>query len=70
MIKFLEWLAVSPLASFVKIFAAGVLGWVVVNVDSLSLHPAIAIGIASALPVVINWLNPVDSRYGNEGDID
>jgi hypothetical protein len=69
-IKFLEWLAVSPLASFVKIFAAGVLGWVVVNVDSLSLHPAIAIGIASALPVVINWLNPVDSRYGNEGDID
>jgi hypothetical protein len=64
--KFLEWLAVSPLASFAKIFGAGVLGWVVVNIDSLDLHPAVAIGIASALPVIINWLNPVDTRYGTQ----
>ncbi len=68
--NFLSWLAVSPLASFVKIFAAGVLGWVVLNLDNLSVHPAVAIGLASALPVIINWLNPVDSRYGNEGDIE
>lgn len=68
--KFLEWLAISPLASFVKIFAAGVLGWFVVNMDSLNVHPAVAIGLASALPVVINWLNPSDSRYGNEGELD
>lgn len=68
--KFLEWLAVSPLASFAKIFGAGVLGWVVVNIDSLNLHPAVAIGIASALPVIINWLNPVDARYGTEGELD
>lgn len=70
MVKFLDWLAVSPLASFAKIFAAGVLGWFVVNVDSLSVHPAVAIGLASALPVVINWLNPNDTRYGNEGELD
>ena len=70
MVKFLDWLAVSPLASFAKIFAAGVLGWFVVNVDSLSVHPAVAIGLASALPVVINWLNPNDTRYGNEGKLD
>jgi hypothetical protein len=70
MVKFLDWLASSPLASFAKIFAAGVLGWLVVNVDSLSVHPAVAIGLASALPVVINWLNPSDTRYGNEGTID
>ena len=68
--NFLGWLASSPLASFAKIFAAGVLGWFVVNMDSLSVHPAVAIGLVSALPVVINWLNPSDSRYGNEGELD
>lgn len=68
--QFLSWLASSPLASFAKIFGAGVLGWVVLNLDSLSIHPAIAIGLASALPVLVNWLNPVDSRYGNEVELD
>jgi hypothetical protein len=68
--SFLLWLASSPLASFAKIFGAGVLGWIVVNVDSFNVHPAVAIGLASALPVIINWLNPVDSRYGNEGDVE
>ena len=68
--KVLDWLAISPLASFAKVFVAGALGWFVVNMDSLNVHPAIAIGLASALPVVINWLNPSDSRYGNEGTLD
>jgi hypothetical protein len=68
--NFLSWLASSPLASFAKIFAAGVLGWVVLNLDSLNIHPAVAIGLASALPVIVNWLNPSDSRYGNEGELD
>lgn len=63
--NFLSWLASSPLASFAKIFGAGVLGWVVLNVDTFNVHPAIAIGLASALPVVINWLNPEDARYGS-----
>lgn len=63
--NFLSWLASSPLASFAKIFVAGVLGWVAVNADTFNVHPAIAIGIASALPVVINWLNPEDARYGS-----
>ena len=68
--NFLIWLANSPLASFAKIFGAGVLGWFVVNLDSMSIHPAVAIGLASALPIIINWLNPSDSRYGNEGELD
>ena len=68
--NFLNWLASSPLASFAKVFAAGVLGWVVLNLDSLNIHPAVAIGLASALPVIVNWLNPSDSRYGNEGTLD
>jgi hypothetical protein len=68
--NFLIWLANSPLASFAKIFGAGILGWFVVNLDSMNIHPAVAIGLASALPIIINWLNPNDSRYGNERTLD
>ena len=62
------WLAYSPLASFAKIFGAGVLGWVLLNLESLSIHPAMGIGLASSLPILINWLNPVDQRYGKTED--
>ena len=63
---FLTWLAVSPLASFAKVFSAGVLGWVLMNGDLLGLHPAIALGLAAVLPMIINWLNPEFSSYGLE----
>ena len=69
-LDFLCWLANSPIASFGKIFGAGVLGWVLLNLDSLNIHPAAAIGLASALPILVNWLNPVYFRYGNAGDMD
>jgi hypothetical protein len=61
---FLTWLAHSPLASFFKVFSAGVLGWVLINFDNLGLHPALALGLAAGLPIIINWLNPNDPRYG------
>jgi len=61
---FLTWLATSPIASFAKVFTACVLGWVLVNPDSLGLHPAFALGLAAGIPILINWLNPADSRYG------
>ena len=61
---FLTWLAHSPIASFFKVFGAGVLGWVLINVDSLGLHPALALGLAAALPIIINWLNPEYDNYG------
>ena len=58
------WLAFSPLASFAKIFGAGVLGWVLMNLDTLDIHPAVAMSLASGIPILINWLNPADNRYG------
>ena len=58
------WLAYSPIASFAKIFGAGVLGWVLMNLDTLEVHPAVAMSLASGIPILINWLNPVDQRYG------
>ena len=58
------WLAYSPIASFAKVFGAGVLGWVLMNLDTLEVHPAVAMSLASGIPILINWLNPVDQRYG------
>lgn len=60
----LTWLAHSPIASFLKVFGAGALGWVLINADSLGLHPALAIGLGAALPILINWLNPEYDNYG------
>jgi hypothetical protein len=66
----LFWLANSPLASFAKIFGAGILGWIILNIGELNLHPAVAISLASALPIIINWLNPNDARYGKYEDLE
>lgn len=60
----LTWLAHSPIASFLKVFGAGVLGWVLVNADTFGIHPALTIGLVSALPIIINWLNPEYNNYG------
>jgi hypothetical protein len=60
----LTWLAHSPIASFFKVFGAGVLGWVLMNGDSLGLHPALALGLTAGLPILINWLNPEYDNYG------
>jgi hypothetical protein len=62
--SFLTWLAHSPIASFFKVFGAGVLGWVLINADALGLHPALALGLAAGLPILINWLNPEYDNYG------
>lgn len=62
--SFLEWFGTSPLASFARTFIAAVLGWILLNSDSLDLHPAIVLGLVSALPALINWLNPNDPRFG------
>jgi len=67
---FLTWLATSPLASFAKVFTAGVLGWVLINFESLDLHPAVALGLAAGVPLLINWLNPEFTSYGREHEAD
>ena len=64
MSKFLKWFAKSPLAAFCRALGAGVLGWVLMNSGDLHLHPALALSLASSLPILIAWLNPADTRYG------
>lgn len=68
--QFLIWFANSPIASFLRVFGAGVLGWIIINANDLNLHPAVAIALASSLPVLISWLNPADERFGNDVGVD
>jgi hypothetical protein len=53
---FLTWFAHSPIASFLKVFGAGFLGWLLVNANTLGIHPALTISLVSSLPILINWL--------------
>lgn len=62
--NFLKWLATSPIASALKVGAAASLGWLVNNTDSLNVPPVAAVALVAALPVLINWANPQDTRYG------
>jgi hypothetical protein len=62
------WLATSPIASFVKIAASGMLVYVIDNVASLNIPGVIQVGLIAGLPILINWLNPDDPRYGKFDD--
>jgi len=64
------WFATSPVASFLRTFGAGLLGWIIINANDLNLHPAVAIALASSLPVLVSWLNPADERFGNDVGVD
>jgi len=62
------WLATSPIASFVKIAASGMLVYLIDNVASLNIPGVIQVGLIAGLPILINWLNPDDPRYGKFND--
>lgn len=64
MTKFLTWLADSPLATAAKVGLAATLAYTLVNPDILNLPPVVAVGVAAAIPVIIDWINPQDVRYG------
>lgn len=64
MTKFLDWLAVSPVASAAKIGAAAALTYLIDNVANLGLDPAGQAVAIAVLTVAINAVNPADPRYG------
>jgi len=63
-----EWLANSPIGGFAKVAAAGMLVWLIDNVGSLQIPQIIQVGLIAGLPILINWMNPDDPRYGKSGD--
>lgn len=64
MTQFEAWLANSPTASFLKIALAAALGAVGSYLATAEVHPLVVALTAAVLPVVLNFLNPQDSRYG------
>lgn len=69
--RFWYWLGRSPIASAVKvgisvILAMAVADWTSAGSISLGRWQTWVIAAASSmLPVIVNYLNPTDGRYGN-----
>jgi hypothetical protein len=61
---FERWLANSPTGSFIKIALAAALGAIGSYLATAEIHPLVVALSAAVLPVVINYLNPKDYRYG------
>jgi len=62
--NFLAWLANSPFASAVKVAVGAGLSYVLDNVASFDLPPLALVAITAGVPVLINYLNSEDTRYG------
>lgn len=68
--KFLVWLAHSPIATFLKVFVAVIIGaavadWSKTGAITLTDWQDWVIGaLVAAVPVIINWLNPQSCSYG------
>ena len=63
--KLEEWLAISPIASLLKISLGAALGAVLSWLMTADIHPLIVAVGAAVIPVLVNGLNPVDPRWGH-----
>lgn len=71
MTRFEEWLATSPNATWLKVAVGAAIGALASWVATSNLHPLIITICAAVCPVIINWANRADNRYGagsNAGD--
>lgn len=62
--KFLNLIATSPVGTALKIGFGASAVWLLDNISSFNLSPALSALVIAVLTVVINYLNPQDSRYG------
>jgi hypothetical protein len=71
---FLNWLATSPLASALKVglgflLTAAVMAWTTTGTIDFAAWQTWVIGaLGVSVPIVVNALNPDDSRYGRAKD--
>jgi hypothetical protein len=52
-----SWLKVALTAILTMIITKG-------NIYEITLEEVISAGVISILPIIVNWLNPNDTRYG------
>jgi hypothetical protein len=68
--SFKNWLGTTPFASWFKVFVSAILSaWVVdltgaAVVDFSNWETWVVTGLVAVLPVIVNWLNTADPRYG------
>lgn len=62
--RFLDWMASTRTGSMFKIALGAVLAYVAEAVSDWNLPPVVAGVIIVVVPVLINELNPRDTRYG------
>lgn len=62
------WLAKNPIGGFVKVAIGAMLVWVIDNLSTLQIPEIAQVGLIAGLPILINWLNPGDPRYGKVSD--
>ena len=58
----------SIYGSWVKVFVSAVLSMIVMKGDiyAVTLKDCLNAGVISILPIIINYLNPNDTRYGKK----
>lgn len=59
--------AKAVLWSWARVFLAAGLAYILnalIEQDALSVRGVAIAGLVAMLPIVINWLNPADTRYG------
>ena len=59
-----KWLADSATGSFIKITLGAALGAALSWLATSDIHPLIVAISAAVIPIIINTLNPQDTRYG------
>jgi hypothetical protein len=62
------WLATNPMGGFVKVAIGAMLVWVIDNLSTLQIPEIAQVGLIAGLPILINYLNPGDPRYGKVND--
>jgi hypothetical protein len=62
------WLATNPMGGFVKVAIGAMLVWVIDNLSTLQIPEIAQVGLIAGLPILINYLNPGDPRYGKVSD--
>ena len=68
--KFLKWFAASPIASWLRVFVAIVLGQIITEWTKTGTFTFsnwqqwLMAGVVALIPMVIRWLNPQDTAFG------
>ena len=62
---FWKWLATTPEGTVAKVAVGAGLGALADYLATAEVSPIVVAITAAIVPVLVNWLNPMDPRYGS-----